>query len=189
MPDDTRIRHVADTDWEAIVALEAAAYEPLGLSEERTVLESRVRASPDTCFVLFFEERLAGYLLALPYPMFAYPDLTRTEETVFRSDNLHLHDLVVAEDLRGRGLGRSLLHRLAASAGASGYERISLVAVGGSDVFWAANGFVARPEAVRAGSYGTDSVYMSRPVRAVRAGQPEPTSARSRGSSSQHEEG
>jgi ribosomal protein S18 acetylase RimI-like enzyme len=173
-----RIRHVSDGDWGGIVALEAGAYAAIGLSEERSALESRVRASPTTCFVLEFEQRLAGYVLALPYPMYAYPDLTRSEKEIPATGtpgsppgNLHLHDLVIAESRRGRGLAKHLLRHLTATAESDGFEQISLVAVNGSDSFWAANGFIARPGVVPEGSYGPDSVYMSKAVQANR--QPE----------------
>lgn len=189
MSDDVRIRRVAEGDWAGITRLENRTYAPLGLSEEPSVLRSRAHASPATCFVLHTGGRLAGYLLALPYPASAYPDLARTEAVAYRSANLHLHDLVVAEDLRGRGLGRRLLHHLTAAAGSSGYEEISLVAVGGSDTFWSANGFTARGAAPLAGGYGADPVYMSRPVHADRTGAPHPASAPLRGWSTQHEVG
>jgi GNAT superfamily N-acetyltransferase len=167
-----RVRRIADGDWDAIVALEAAAYTPLGISEGRAPLESKVRASPDTCLALDVGGRTAGYLLALPYPPSAYPELSRGEQTVFRSANLHLHDLVIAADLRGRGLGRRMLGRLTADAARQGFERISLVAVGGSHTFWSAAGFRAHEGAVDSGGYGPDSVYMSLPLRT--AGTPTP---------------
>ncbi|MGC5345285.1 GNAT family N-acetyltransferase [Streptomyces sp. DT24] len=186
---DVRLRHISDRDWDGIVALESGAYAALGLSEDRAALESRVRASPGTCFVLDLGQRLAGYLLALPYPMFRYPDLTRAEQTDFHSRNLHLHDLVIAEDLRGRGLAKQFLHHVTATAAAQGYERMSLVAVGGTDTYWAANGFVAHPGVVPPGGYGTDAVYMSTTVRVDRAEKSKPTGAVLRGSSLQDEVG
>ncbi|SEO79987.1 GNAT family N-acetyltransferase [Actinacidiphila rubida] len=184
---DVRVRRVSEGDWPGIIRLESRAYAPLGLSEEPSVLRSRAQASPSTCFVLHVGDRLAGYLLALPYPASAYPDLARAEAVAHRSANLHLHDLVVAEDLRGRGLGRRLLRHLTAVAAASGFEEISLVAVGGSDSFWSANGFAAGGTAPPAEGYGADPVYMSRPVPADRTGAPHPASGPLRGWSTQHE--
>ncbi|WP_308117296.1 GNAT family N-acetyltransferase [Streptomyces fuscigenes] len=161
-----RIRHLTDDDWTAVVDLEFRTYDPAGLSEGRAALESRVSASPSTCFVLDVDRRLAGYVLALPYPEHAYPELAEADPTAFESGNLHLHDMVVADSLRGRGLGRHLLRHLSATALTRGFRRISLVAVGGSDTFWAGNGFVAQRDVVPSGGYGPDAVYMSRAVRA-----------------------
>ncbi|MGC0416276.1 GNAT family N-acetyltransferase [Embleya sp. AB8] len=161
---DVRIRHITEADWDAIVALEAEAYTRDALSEQRAALESRGRSSPATCFVLDLEQEPAGYLLALPYPIFQYPDLSRPEEVVFHSRNLHLHDLVIAERCRGHGFARELLHRLTATARAKRYERISLVSVGGSERFWSANGFNPVREVTLSASYGADAVYMSMAV-------------------------
>jgi ribosomal protein S18 acetylase RimI-like enzyme len=164
MTPGARVRHISDRDWDAIAALEASVYGGSGLSEGRAALESRARVSPGTCFVLEIGERLAGYVLSLPYPMFRCPDLARAEELAFRSPNLHLHDLVIAGDLRRGGLGRHLLHHLTAAARLSRYRRISLVAVAGSDTFWSSNGYRAHPGLALPGSYGADAVYMSRAI-------------------------
>lgn len=166
--DVVRVRPVADADWPAVAALEAAAYAHRSLSEGRAALESRGRSSPDTCFVLQLGGRIAGYVLALPYPRFRHPELTRPEETVFRSRNLHLHDLVVAEHLRGRGLGARLLRHLTATAGAQGFEHISLVAVDGTEGYWQAHGYRSHREAGSPPGYGRDAVYMSTRVRTGR---------------------
>ncbi|MEJ1197437.1 MULTISPECIES: GNAT family N-acetyltransferase [unclassified Streptomyces] len=169
MDDTVRVRRIADRDWDAVVALERDAYSGLGLSEGRAALQSRAAASPGTCFVVDVGPRTAGYVLALPYPLHRYPDLERAEETAtaFPPGNLHLHDIVVAPGLRRRGLARHLLHHLTGTARTRGDERISLVAVGGTERFWSARGFVPQPGVVAAGDYGADAVYMSRPVPAA----------------------
>ncbi|RKT08579.1 acetyltransferase (GNAT) family protein [Streptomyces sp. 3211.6] len=161
----TRIRGISPADWDAVAALEAAVYGPRGLSEGRTALEARGEASPSTCFALHHELRLAGYLLAFPYPPGRCPDLLRPERTAHRSDNLHLHDIAVAEDLRGKGYGRTLLHHLSDAARAAGYRRISLVAVSGMDTFWAALGYRPQPGVTPPPHYGGDAVYMSKTIR------------------------
>ncbi|WP_234318705.1 GNAT family N-acetyltransferase [Streptomyces sp. XY152] len=167
------MRRVAEDDWPRIAALEAEAYASASLSEGVAALRSRGRASPATCFVLETGDRVVGYALALPYPRLRYPDLTRPEERAHDSRNLHLHDLVIARDLRGRGLGGRLLRHLTAVAGRSSYERISLVAVGGTAGFWAGRGYRPEPGAELHGAYGEGAVYMSRPVRHDRSGGPE----------------
>lgn len=162
--DDVRIRHISGADWDGITELEAAAYTANELTEGRAALESKARVSPGTCFVLDYRERTVGYLLALPYPAEAYPDLTRAEQTAFRSSNLHLHDIVIAEGFRGRGLAAKLLVRLDETARAGSYERISLVAVDGTDAFWSANGYRVHDGVDIPAGYGRNAVYMSRPV-------------------------
>ncbi|WP_228044857.1 GNAT family N-acetyltransferase [Streptomyces ferrugineus] len=157
---DERIRPVRDGDWPGIAAMEAAAYAGSSLTEGRAALESKGRASPDTCFVLDIEGRVAGYLLSLPYPMFQYPALARYDEAVHDSRNLHLHDMVVAQEQRGRGWGGGLLARLTAAARPR-FQHISLVAVDGMAAFWAAHGYRAHPGVRLPESYGDNAVYMS----------------------------
>lgn len=143
------------------MALEASAYAGQGLSEGRAALKSRASSSPATCFVLQAGQRIAGYALSLPYPMFRCPDLARAEASAFRSRNLHLHDLVIDDAFRRGGLGGRLLRHLTAAARSNGYRRISLVAVAGSDVFWAANGYRRYRRLALPGCYGAGAVYMS----------------------------
>jgi len=75
--------------------------------------------------------------------------------------NLHLHDIVVEERLRGRGWGLRLLNHLTLVAGSRGFERISLIAVGRSEPFWSARGFNVYP-GISPDGYGANAVYMSK---------------------------
>ncbi|MEV4350164.1 GNAT family N-acetyltransferase [Actinoplanes sp. NPDC049596] len=154
-----RVRPVEPRDWTAISSLEAGAYARAGLSESPEALRSR--AQPATSFVLEAGDRIGGYLLALPYPRFRFPDLSRPENGPFPSANLHLHDMVIGAEYRGRGWGKRLLRHLADTARAAGYKRISLVSVDGTAGFWSSRGFRPHPEVALPGSYGSDAVYMS----------------------------
>jgi ornithine decarboxylase len=169
-----QIRHIRDSDWDSIVRLEAAAYGDCGLSEERTALESRGQAGPATSFVLDTGTAIAGYLLALPYPRLRCPDLARAERFFYDSPNLHLHDLVIIPELRGKGLARRLLHHLGETARSKAYERISLIAVAGSRSFWSANGYRPHPEVEVPGGYGANAVYMSKALSKGEADGPCP---------------
>ncbi|MGC9669671.1 GNAT family N-acetyltransferase [Planosporangium sp. 12N6] len=159
-----RVRPITADDWAGIAELEAGAYARLGLSEGHAVLESRGRVSPATSFVLDAGEQVGGYLLALPYPRFRFPEPARPEETVFASSNLHLHDIVVGAGLRGRGWGKRLLRYLTDTARSLRFERISLVAVGGTAGFWSARGYHPHPEISLPAGYGPGAVYMSRAI-------------------------
>ncbi|MEU6057334.1 GNAT family N-acetyltransferase [Streptomyces sp. NPDC047097] len=162
MTEDLLIRPLAEGDWDAVVAMESSAYSGLGLSEERTALRSRADASPTTCFVAEIAEQPAGYLLSLPYPAGRYPDLGQVEGGGFHSRNLHLHDIVIASTHRRQGLAHRLLAHLERTARAQGYERISLVAVGGSERFWSARGFTHHADAAAVDAYHEGARYMSR---------------------------
>ncbi|GAA2341112.1 GNAT family N-acetyltransferase [Streptomyces kunmingensis] len=166
MNDAVRVRLIADRDWTAITALEARAYSRLGLTEGQAALRAWRDTSPDTCFALYAGRQLGGYVLALPYPHGAYPDLRRARSAAGRTAvptrNLHLHDLVIAPELRRRGLARHLLRHLCAAARSRAYDRVSLVSVGGTEAFWSARGFTPHPGVVApGGEYGANAVYMS----------------------------
>ncbi|MBD0689122.1 GNAT family N-acetyltransferase [Streptomyces sp. CBMA123] len=165
MSEDLRIRRLADDDWDAVVALEHDAYAADGLSEGREALQSRARSSPGTCFVLEQRGVVRGYLLSLPYPPLRCPDLTRPEETAYASTNLHVHDLVIAEDLRGRDVALDIMRHFRAQAEESGFERISMVAVRGADILLRLLGYRAHREVAVPDCYGRRAVYMSTPVR------------------------
>ncbi|MGW1467328.1 GNAT family N-acetyltransferase [Streptomyces sp. NPDC002308] len=187
----TRIRLLLDDDWDAVVALEERAYAASGLVEGRERLRSRHRASPSTCFVLEYEGEFGGYLLALPYPLHRCPDLSPAEVRAVRENgrergmksggesgresNLHLHDVVIAERARGRGLARRMARHLEETGRAGHYRTLSLVAVQGSRALWAKLGYRARPGTVLPASYGAEAVYMTKPVEATVTG-PAPTS-------------
>jgi ornithine decarboxylase len=157
-----RIRPVAAGDWSAIAQLEAAAHGAHGLAEGPSILRSRAGAA--TSFVLDTEAGIGGYVLALPYPDFHFPDLSHPETTVFESSNLHLHDLVVGDSFRGMGWAKRMLRHLTATAESLGYSRISLVAVAGMDGFWSARDFEPHPDVALPEAYGKEAVYMSRDI-------------------------
>ncbi|MGC0417842.1 GNAT family N-acetyltransferase [Embleya sp. AB8] len=158
------IRQLIDDDWDAVVALEHDAYAADGLSEGREALQSRALGSPGTCFVLEQRGTVRGYLLSLPYPPLRCPDLAEAEDTAFESSNLHVHDLVIAEDLRGGEVAEDFMGYLRARAVESGFEQISMVAVRGTDILLRLLGYRAHKEVAVPASYGRRAVYMSMPV-------------------------
>jgi ribosomal protein S18 acetylase RimI-like enzyme len=167
------VRPIADHDWPAVVTLEAQAYSGIGLSEDRAALESRARTSPRTCLVVDVGQQVAAYVLALPYPLFRYPALARPEAESFSSANLHLHDLVVGKEFRGRGLARQLERQLAQLAASLKYTSISLIAVAGSRDFWAGCGYDGLPAVSVPLSYGANAVYMTRMIHGIPALDPQ----------------
>ncbi|MEU2021828.1 GNAT family N-acetyltransferase [Streptomyces sp. NPDC016469] len=162
MTDSGTIRPLREEDWGEVVALERRAYAASGLSEGEEALRSRHRASPSTCFVLLCEGAFGGYLLALPYPLGRCPDLRLLEQVGPAGTNLHLHDLVIAERLRGRGLAPRMLRHLEEAGRTAGYRTSSLVAVHGTQGMWSALNYRVRPGTPLPASYGPAAVYMTR---------------------------
>lgn len=163
-----RVRAIKEPDWPRIAEIEHEAYAPLGLSEGEATLREWGRMAPETCFVLELEGVVAGYVLALAHPAGEPPVLGRpglVDEPSPDGDlNLHLHDLALSRDVRGRGLSKQLLRRLEHEAAARMFETIGLVSVGGSDGFWRASGFRARHDVAVPDGYGSRPVYMSKAV-------------------------
>jgi GNAT superfamily N-acetyltransferase len=86
------------------------------------------------------------------------------------ADTLHIHDVALLPDQRGRGLGGAALKVLTGVAGRHGLLWLSLIAVHGTPPYWARYGFrdaapaVTEPSSLA--SYGADARYMARPVMA-----------------------
>ncbi|MFJ8043983.1 GNAT family N-acetyltransferase [Kitasatospora sp. NPDC096147] len=161
---DYLVRQLADRDWDVVVELEHDAYAADGLSEGREALMSRAVASPTTCFVLERDGAVCGYLLSLPYPLLQCPDLSRVEETVFTSENLHVHDVVIAKELRSQNLAEVLMVEFRSKADELGYQSLSMVAVRGSEILARLLGFRSNREVALPASYGRRAVYMSMPL-------------------------
>ncbi len=155
--DDIRIRNAADSDWDGIAALEAATYPEDRLSGGRQALAS----SPTTCLVAECDGQLAGYLLALPYPLLQCPDPSRAEPSDLRTRNLHIQDLVIAPEFGGRWLAPRLLKHLTQTAMSQQFEHISTVAVGSTPTLLKRGGFSTYPDVVLPNSYGGHGTYMS----------------------------
>ncbi|MFJ9950873.1 GNAT family N-acetyltransferase [Kitasatospora sp. NPDC091207] len=161
MTEDISFRLLADSDWDAVVALEFDAYAADNLSEGREALQARGRSSPGTCFVLEHGGKVRGYLLSLPYPLYHCPDLGQVEEADFDSRNLHVHDFVIAEDLRGKDVALRFIRHIREQAERQGFERISMVAVRRSDILLAILGYRTHREVAVPAGYGKRAVYMS----------------------------
>ncbi|MER5355435.1 GNAT family N-acetyltransferase [Kitasatospora sp. NPDC002551] len=161
---DVTFRRLAEDDWDTVVELESAAYTADGLSEGREALYSRAQASPETCYVAERDGKVVGYLLSLPYPLYQCPDLSSPEQAAFDSTNLHVHDLVITEELRGRDLALRFIRHLRDEARRRGFDRISMVAVRRTDILLALLGYRAHRDVTVPPCYGARAVYMSMPV-------------------------
>ena len=75
-----------------------------------------------------------------------------------------MHDLVIAEELRGREIAEEFMRYLQARAAELEFEQISMVAVRGTDILLRLLGYRANREVAVPASYGRRAVYMSMPV-------------------------
>ena len=168
-------RPMEPQDIDGVVAVARVAFPDH--FEGRECFEERLALFPEGCFVLASGEAVKGYLIAYPWPLGSVPPLnsllgglpeTRAE--------FYLHDLAFDPDVRGQGHARPIVERLAAELQAAGAERIALVSVNDSLVFWRGMGFqpVTGDEAMRRKleTYGGDSTYMVRKLRGAATGAP-----------------
>ena len=144
-------------DLAAVSAISDAVHgrytEPVAVYAERLALY------PAGCRVLECEGEVAGYLIAHPWHRNSPPKLGALLGAIpADADSYYLHDIALLPAARGTGAGKTALDFVKACARALGLSDIALMAVGGADRYWAAQGFAYVPRDVDS-SYG-DGAYL-----------------------------
>jgi ribosomal protein S18 acetylase RimI-like enzyme len=157
-----RWRAMETSDLDGVVAVAAIAFPDH--PEGRACFAERLTLAPESCFVLAGEGRVAGYLIAYPWPLEAIPPLDTLLGALPESrDSWYLHDLALLPEARGGGNARAGLAQLFAKIDAP----IALVSVNDSAGFWQSQGFAPQGSpALKAklSSYGPHARYMVRSV-------------------------
>lgn len=157
-----RWRAMTSGDLDGVVAVARIAFPDH--PEGRACFEERLTLAPASCFVLEGAGRVAGYLIAYPWPQGAIPPLDTLLGTLPEScDAWYLHDLALRPEARGGGNARAGLALLVAQVDAP----IALVSVNDSAAFWRSQGFEVRDSAAlqaKLSSYGPQARYMVRSV-------------------------
>lgn len=159
------IRPLAAADLTAAAAIQNEVYLPL-YREAADILGSRILVAPGFCWGAFEGEALIAYILSHPWPAGSPPAIGIHLPTPPEGDNWFIHDLAIAPQARGSGLGRVLAGRAAQAAKDAGLTRGDLVAVQGASSFWSRLGYAAPteiPEALasKVAAYGDDARYMT----------------------------
>lgn len=159
-------RAMAPGDLGAVLAIADARFPDHPEDGER--FAERLRLAPAFCSVLETgPAKVAGYLVAYPWPIFQVPPLNRPLGAV-GGEALFIHDIALDVGLEGRGLAPSALARLVAAADVAGIRTLALVAVNGTARYWERQGFsihVAEgPLAAKLATYGESARYMIRPL-------------------------
>lgn len=152
-----------EQDVPAVHAVQCAAYPPAYHEAER-VLAARCQIGAGNCFVAADAGEVSAYLIAYPWRG-APPPLHVEAAGVAGCDHLFVHDLAVHPAARGRRLADALLDALLTVGREAAFPTLRLVAVGRARTFWAARGFLPRPEIELDPGYG-DAVAMERARRA-----------------------
>lgn len=135
-------------------AVHGAYTEPLAVYAERLDLY------PDGCRIFERDGAVAGYLVTHPWHRHSPPKLGALLGAIPGDANTYyLHDIALLPTARGTGAGRAALDFVVDHARALGFADVTLMAIGGADRFWAAQGFAYVPRAVDR-SYGAGAHRM-----------------------------
>ena len=142
------MRH-KDMHWRAMSALDLGAVEAIAavvhpkFPERGEVLAERRLLYPHGAHLLEIGERPVGYALSHPWMQQSIPALdTLLGELPAAADSYYLHDIALLPVARRIGAATLIVKALLKHAEARGFATASLVAVNGSEGFWARQGFV-----------------------------------------------
>lgn len=148
-------------DVARVLAIQSEAYGD-AFVEPAAVIEARLAAAPDTAWVAETEAGLAAYLVGYRSLLGRVTPLGGPFRVVVAGDCLYLHDLAVARQAVGRGIGRALAEHALAWARRAGLGCSGLVSVQDSQAFWLGLGYRPCLAQVDLSSYPGGAVYMSR---------------------------
>ena len=151
-------RAMREADLPAVSAISDAVHgsytEPMAVYAERLCLY------PAGCRVLERTGDVVGYLVTHPWFRDGPPKLGAMLGAIPpEADTYYLHDIALLPAARGTDASTAALDFVVDRAGALGLPDITLMAVGGADRFWAAQGFDYLPRDADL-SYGTGAHLM-----------------------------
>jgi GNAT superfamily N-acetyltransferase len=156
------IRPLVRADLEAALALQALGYAE-ALRDGPEAFASRIDIAPDHCWAVERDGRPLAWLLSHPWRSFDPPTpdqvLTPVGDACW-----YIHDLSVAPEGRGLGLGRALVEHVLARCRPA---RSELIAVSGAHPVWLRLGWRDAPDlptalAAKVAAYGSEAAYMVR---------------------------
>lgn len=151
---------ITDDMWDGILSVQKEAYFEVA-PEPLDVLRRKWELSPDCCFVYKTDGSISAYLLAHQWGSDTPPKLHQRLPQDVNTRQLFLHDLAVAKHVKGRGVGKLMVERLLQLAKTRGFEKILLVSIQGSTLFWNQFGFNVLHERKVCASYGDGAMIMS----------------------------
>lgn len=155
------IKNISNEMWPEILRLETEAYfdiEP----ESLETLRSKWLVSPEFCFVYEVDEKITGFILAHPWGSLEPPKLFEPLTKNMHGQYLFIHDLVIKKKFSGMGVGRKMVSHLLQASNSHGFDKVLLVSVQDSQVFWSKFEFdVIKGQEVDS-NYGINAVIMQR---------------------------
>jgi predicted N-acetyltransferase YhbS len=161
-----KLRPMQAPDIPAVLAVQEESY-PDELLETAEVFSARLASYPEYAWVAEEAQEACAYLFAYPARLGGIAPFNSDFARHDDADCLYLHDLAVGLLASGRGVGPALVRHALGHAKTRGLQHSALVAVQGSQDFWARMGFEACPvpdaaQADNLATYGGGSVYMTR---------------------------
>lgn len=161
-------RPLLPSDLPRLGLIEAAVHP--GLPERPEVMAEKLALYPEGCRALVAGNDMLGYAIAHPWWSGRAPRLDEFFGALpAQPECLHMHDVALLPEARGRGAARAYVRHLEALAQATGIGILACVSVYGTAALWGALGF--RPVAPIEGglaSYPFDATYMQAEVRGER---------------------
>lgn len=161
---DVAWRPLTEADLGAVCGIAASVH--VGLEERPAVFAEKLQLYPQGCLALDRGGTVAGYALAHPWTLGEAPALDAFLVSLPRvADCLYLHDIAMLDEARGRGAAAAAIARLTGIAKAAQLAAMALVAVRGTEPFWARAGFEDASDArlaAKLAAYGPGARYMTK---------------------------
>ena len=120
---------------------------------------SKIEISPDTCFGVLSGDKLVGYGISFPWFKDKVVNLDSSLNSIGgEPEILYIHDIAVDPDFRCLGIAKELLRLMFQEATLLELSSVTLVAVAGSNKYWARHGFMRTERKVE--GYGSGAVEM-----------------------------
>ena len=148
------------------IARVAAIVHPL-YPEKDEIFAERLRLHPLGSQVLTDGDgAIIGYVVSHPWRFGAAPALDSLLGAIpADSDCYYIHDIALLPTARGQGAAQACVAGLVDHARRSGFKRMALIAIAGTQDFWKKQGFAAVDDpalAAKLASYDPSARYMSR---------------------------
>ena len=132
------------------------------LGEPAHIFAERILLCPHGCYVLVAGADVLGHASTHPWMRGKPPAMNQMLGHVPASaDCWYIHEIVLHEQVRGRGCVQAVFETLRATALSEGLQVMALVAVEGASAYWEGLGFRSVAlDGARIGSYGGQAAYM-----------------------------
>lgn len=168
MPINNQPRLMQEGDLDAVIRLQSTCYSN-EFHEPKAAFASKLKAAPDSCWVMHGPGGLQAYLVCLPIAGSQLPALHAPDwHKPANPDWLYLHDLAIHPDARGMGLASLMLSKANELAESRRLASMGLIAVQDSVPFWRRYGFepvtgaAAQISEGKLASFGKEATFMLR---------------------------